>query len=164
MRKIVLTALTLSALVCAAAASAAAPATSTPSATTPAPGSKHAEWRQQFFDKIDTNHDGTISRAEYQAWIDGRFAKLDANSDGVVNADEVATSPMAVERVQKRAEGFVKRYDTSGNGEVSKADFEAKEMQRFDRLSNGADSVTEDQFTAARPFKHRHAPQTDNGG
>ena len=164
MRKIVLTALTLSALVCAAAASAAAPATSTPSATTPAPGSKHAEWRQQFFDKIDTNHNGTISRAEYQAWIDGRFAKLDANGDGVVNADEVATSPAAVQRVQKRAEGFVNRYDTNGNGEVSKADFEAKEMQRFDRLSNGADSVTEDQFTAARPFKHRHAPQTDNGG
>jgi hypothetical protein len=164
MRKIVLTALTLSALVCAAAASAATPAPSTPSATSPAPGSTHAEWRQQFFDKIDTNHDGTISRAEYQAWIDGRFAKLDGNGDGVVNADEVATSPMAVERVQKRAEGFVKRYDTSGNGEVSKADFEAKEMQRFDRLSNGADSITEDQFTAARPFKHRRAPQTDNGG
>jgi hypothetical protein len=162
MRKTVLTAFTVSALFAATAASAATPATgATP---TPAPATNHAEWRQQFFDKIDTNHDGTISRAEYQAWIDGRFAKLDANGDGVVNADEVASSPMTAERVQKRAEGFVNRYDASGNGQVSKADFEAKEMQRFDRLSNGADSITEEEFAAARPFKHRHAPDTNNGG
>lgn len=159
MRKIIPAVFALSAAIAASAALAADPATGTT-----APTDKRAEWRQQFFDKIDTNHDGTISRAEYQAWVDGRFAKIDSNGDGIVDADEVATSPAAVERVQKRADGFVRRYDTSGDGKVSKADFEAKEMQRFDRLSNGADSMTEDQFAAARPFKHRRAPQTDTGG
>lgn len=159
MRKIASAVLTLSVLLAATAASAADPA-----AGAAAPGAKHGEWRQQFFGKIDTNHDGTISRAEYQAWVDGRFAKLDGNGDGVVNADEAAHSQAAAERVQKRAAGFVRRYDTSGSGQVSKADFEAREMQRFDRLSNGADSITEDQFTAARPFKHRRDPQPDNGG
>jgi Ca2+-binding EF-hand superfamily protein len=159
MRKIIPAVFALSAAIAASAAWAADPATGTT-----APTDKRAEWRQQFFDKIDTNHDGTINRAEYQAWVDSRFAKIDSNGDGVVDADEVATSPAAVERVQKRADGFVRRYDASGDGKVSKADFEAKEMQRFDRLSNGADSITEDQFTAARPFKHRHAPQTDSGG
>ena len=62
----------------------------------------------------------------------------------------------------------MQRYDTTGSGQVSKADFEAKQMQRFDRMSNGADSVTEDQFTAAttRSFKHRRPtpPPADNGG
>jgi hypothetical protein len=165
MRNLTLTALALSALVAAGLASAAGPAASTGTDTTPAPGSKQAQWRQQFFNKIDTNHDGVISRAEYQAWVDSRFSKLDTNGDGVVDADEVATSPTAVERVQKRAEGFVRRYDTTGSGQVSKADFEAKEMQRFDRMSDGADSITEDQFAAARrPFAHRHgaAPQPNN--
>lgn len=164
MRKIVLTALMLSGLLGAGAVSAGTPGT-TP-APPPAPESRHAEWRQQFFDKIDANHDGTISRAEYQTWVDSRFAKLDSNGDGTVDADEVASSPMAAERVQKRAEGFVRRYDTTGSGQVSKADFEAKEMQRFDRLSNGADSITEDQFNAAasRPFKHRRGAPADNGG
>ncbi|HEY6986251.1 MAG TPA: hypothetical protein VH375_09215 [Rhodanobacteraceae bacterium] len=162
MRKIVFTAFTLSALLAAGAASATGPGTG----DTPAPGARAQQWRQQFFDKIDTNHDGVISRAEYQAWIDSRFEKLDSNGDGVVDADEVASSPAAAERVEKRAQGFVRRYDTSGTGQVSKADFEAKEMQHFDRLSNGADTVTEDQFMAARPFQHRHgmAPQPSSGG
>ena len=169
MRKILLSALTLTALAAAGAAFAATPATSaapsSTSSTAPAPGSRHAERRQQFFDKIDTNHDGTISRAEYQAWVDGRFDKLDSNGDGAVNADEVATSPMAVNRVQKRAEGFVKRYDATGSGEVSKSDFEAKEMQRFDRLSGGADSITEEQFDNAGQRMHRrHGAPADNGG
>jgi EF hand domain-containing protein len=164
MRKTVLTAFTLTALVAAGAAFAGSGAMA--SGSTPAPdAAPHGNWHQQFFDKIDTNHDGIVSRAEYQAWIDSRFAKLDANGDGTVDADEVATSPMAAERVQKRAEGFVRRYDTSGSGQVSKSDFEAKEMQRFDRLSNGADSITEDQLATAHPFKHHRGPApNDNGG
>jgi hypothetical protein len=169
MRKISLTAFVLSAFVAAATASAATPTTSDGAAAAPtAPGARHAAWRQQFFEKIDTNHDGTISRAEYQAWVDSRFAKLDANGDGSVNADEIATSPAAVERVQKRAEGFVRRYDSTGSGEVTKADFEAKEMQRFDRIGNGADSISADEFAAAsHPHGHRHAPPAmsqDDGG
>ena len=160
MCKTVLTALTLSALAAGAVSAA------TPAAGDAAPGSKHAEWRQQLFERIDTNHDGTISRAEYQAWIDGRFAKLDSNGDGVVDAGEIANSPAAAERSEKRAEGFVRRYDTSGSGNVSKTDFESREMQRFDRLGNGADSITEEQFEAAhaRAFRHRRAPQDDSGG
>lgn len=166
MRKTVFTAFTLTALV-AAGAAFAGPATS--GDATPAPDARPGQWRQQFFDRIDTNHDGIVSRAEYQAWVDSRFARLDANGDGVVNADEVATSPMAAERAEKRAQGFVRRYDATGSGEVSRSDFDAKEMQRFDRMSNGADSVTEDQFSAAtaRHFRHRRPmspPSSDNGG
>ena len=159
MRKFLPVVFTLTALAAAATASAADPATAPSDAA-----NKHAEWRQQFFDKVDTNHDGTISRAEYQAWVDSRFAKLDSNGDGTVDANEVATSQAAAERVQKRAKGFVRRYDPSGDGQVSKADFEAKEMQRFDRLSDGTDSITQAQFAAAKSSRHRHAPPTDNGG
>ncbi len=124
---------------------------------------KRAEFRQRLFDQIDTNHDGVLSRAEYQAWVDSRFDKLDSNHDGRVDAKEVAQSAATAERVQKRAEGFVKR---NGNGDstVSKADFEAKAMARFDRMGAGADTLTIDQLGQGRGgFKHRHgAPSPDD--
>lgn len=155
-----------------ALATAGATFAADPASTTAAPAStQRAEKQQRFFDKLDSNHDGVVSRAEYQAWIDSRFAKLDSNGDGVVDANEIAASPAVAERVQKRAEGFVKRYDQSGTGKVSKADFEAKELSRFDRLGNGADTVTQSQLAAHRnAFMHQHGSRNQgadpaaNGG
>lgn len=118
---------------------------------------RRAEFRQRFLDQIDTNHDGTVSRAEYQAWVDARFAKLDANGDGRVDADEIAASPQVAQRVHRRAGRFIDRYDTSGSGSVSKADFEAKEMARFDHLAGGSGTVDADQLLPRRgAFGRRH--------
>lgn len=131
-------------------------------ATNPHAG-KRAEFRQRLFDQIDTNHDGVVSRVEYQAWVDSRFDKLDSNHDGHVDANEIAKSAATAERVQKRAEGFIKR---NGNGDstVSKTAFEAKAMARFDRMGSGADTLTIDQLGGGRGgFKHRHGAATPNG-
>lgn len=155
------------ALLCALAFGTGIAAAADP-ATSASKTDKRAEWRQQMFDRIDTNHDGTISRAEYQAWVDARFDKLDANGSGKVSADDIANSAVAKERVQKRADQFVKHYDTSGTGEVTKADFEAKEMARFDRMSGGTDTLTQAQFDAAGARRHGrggpHKPDVANDG
>ena len=149
---------------CTLAAAGAAPAADPAGGAVAPAHNQHAQRQQHFFDKLDTNHDGVISRAEYQAWVDSRFAKLDTNGDGSVDASEIAASPAVAERVQKRAEGFVKRYDQSGTGKVSKADFEAKEMSRFDRLSGGTDTLTEQQLAAQHgAFMHGHGPRGDGG-
>ena len=143
----------------------AADPTATAGTPTPTPGAKRAQFRQQFFDKIDTNGDGVISRAEYQAWVDSRFDKLDGNGDGSVDANEIASSPATAARVERRAEGFVKRYDPSGDGKVTKSDFEAKEMARFDKLSGGGDTLTEDQLQAPHgAFRHRGASRQGQAG
>ncbi|MEO7323330.1 MAG: hypothetical protein ABIW82_00720 [Dokdonella sp.] len=163
MRKTLLT--HVAPLLCAAcvlvAAGSAFAADPTSDATT-THASKRAEFRQRFFEQIDTNHDGVVSRAEYQAWVDGRFDKLDSNHDGHVDAIEIAHSAATAERAQKRAEGFVKR-NGNGSSTVNKADFEAKAMARFDRLGDGADTLTIDQLSAGRGgFKHhRGVPNPD---
>lgn len=127
---------------------------------------RRVDARQRFFDKLDTNHDGVVSRAEYQAWVDSRFDKLDTKGTGSIDASDIVNSPANAERAQKRADRFVKRYDSTGTGKVSKADFEAKQMARFDRLSGGADSLTAAQFATAGKAGHRRGGRdraTDNG-
>ncbi len=147
------------ALASAGLALAADPASSDATQSTRA--AKRAEFQQRMFDKIDTNHDGLISRAEYQAFVDARFDKLDTNGNGLVTADEIADSQATRERARKRAEAFVKRNDPSGSGNVSKGDFEAKAMQRFDRMSGGGDTVTAAQFAAQRGH-HGHGRMDTN--
>ena len=41
-----------------------------------------------YYDKIDTNKDGVISKAESQAFNDKRFDELDTNKDGNISKDE----------------------------------------------------------------------------
>lgn len=155
------TPLSLSALLfaCGSLLAAGAAFAATPDA---ADGSRHARraaMQQQMFERLDADHDGEVSRAEYKAWVDGRFDKLDVNGDGSVDADEIARSPATAERVNRRAEGFVKRYDRSGNGKVTRGDFEAKEMERFERIGAGAGSVTNEQFAKQRPPHRRGAAE-----
>lgn len=162
MRKIIPVLFAVSALAAAGSTFAADPGNH---AGTPTANSR-AQWKQHAFDRIDTNHDGLISRAEYQAWIDSRFARLDTGGTGSVTAADIAASPATSARVQKRAEAFVKRYDTSGTGSVTKAEFETKEMSRFDKLSGGADTLTEAQLTARRHggrHGHRQDPDAASG-
>lgn len=115
-----------------------------------------AALRQQAFDALDANHDGVVSRDEYRAWIDRRFAGLDGNGDGRVDADEIAGSAAAKRRAQRRAERLVERFDSSGSGTLERADFEAKAMQRFDRIADGGDTITAAQFAAAGRHGRRH--------
>ena len=52
----------------------------------------------------DTNGDGSITRAEFDAALEARFAKMDANGDGVVTQDErkAARDAMRAEWKAKR--------------------------------------------------------------
>lgn len=62
-------------------------------ATTASVATAASPERGQRFDKLDTNADGKLSRAEVAAdpEIAQRFAQLDVNKDGFVNRDELAS-------------------------------------------------------------------------
>lgn len=130
-------------------------AAGTAAAQSAAPNAQEGS-RKSLVDRIDANHDGTVTKAEYQAFVDRRFERLDANQDGFIDANEAASST-AGERRQSKRGGMIQRLDTNGDGKISKAEFEAGSMKRFERLSGGADSISDDQLdNAMKQQRSRH--------
>lgn len=106
------------------------------------------------FDGIDTNKDGVIDAAEMEAakaamqqrrakWREARAARAET-------AGTDANKPAMRERRGKRmgADGQrgqrgmgLARLDTNGDGTISRAEFAAPAMQRFDRADADGDGV-----------------------
>lgn len=100
-------------LIAAAAQASAPPASSTPppaGATAAAPNTGDAADLAEFYKLVDTNHDGTITRAEF----DGFFAAAQAEAKKQGTAmDPSATQGLAT---------FFGMMDTNGDGRVTPAE------------------------------------------
>lgn len=74
---------------------------------------------QEYLERMDTDGDGRVSLAEYQAWMSYAFDRMDRNGDGVLSADEL---PGGKGRPITRAEHMAKiaatfnRQDTNRDG------------------------------------------------
>jgi Ca2+-binding EF-hand superfamily protein len=53
------------------------------------PGQMHGEVKENKFKEMDTNGDGAISEAEFNAFHAKRFKEMEANSDGKITHDEM---------------------------------------------------------------------------
>jgi Ca2+-binding EF-hand superfamily protein len=108
----------------------------------------HGGFFQHMLQKMDTNGDGRISLDEYLAAATARFKSIDTKNKGSIDAADLASSPQAMERIDHRAEGLVKRLDTAGNGYVTQDEFVAAAQKRFARLDkNGDGKLTPDELT-----------------
>ena len=90
------------------------------SSDTTSRAARRAEFQQRFLDQIDTNHDGVVSRAEYQAWVDARFAKLDTNGDGKLSFEEWTV----------RTRDTFAEADKDKNGALNRAEFASTKPKR----------------------------------
>lgn len=118
-------------------------------------GGKGAMWLD-----ADTNKDGSIDRAEFDALRSTHFAAFDADSDGLLTAEEfkAAHEKRRAEMKAKmgkdgdgprHGEGMLQRIDTSGDGRVTADEWQANSLQRFVRLdANGDGAVTIEEMTA----------------
>lgn len=109
MRRLLIPALTVATLLTGTAALAQPPA-----GGPPPPGRG-----ERFFDEMDTNKDGVVTRAEVNAVLEKRFAALDTNKDGKISDTE-----RQAERDAHRAERFA-ALDTDKNGQLSQQEFDA---------------------------------------
>jgi Ca2+-binding EF-hand superfamily protein len=49
-----------------------------------------AKFGGEMFDRMDTDHDGKVTKAEFQAAGEKMFQRMDKNGDGIIEKDEMS--------------------------------------------------------------------------
>jgi Ca2+-binding EF-hand superfamily protein len=110
---------------------------------------------EEWWKKVDTDQDGTVSRAEAEAnapRLAQDFDKVDTNGDGKASREELqaARRAKAKEHMQERWQ----KADTDGDGALSRQEAKAgapRIAEHFDQLdANGDGKVTPEEVRAAR--------------
>ncbi len=106
------------------------------------------------FDRFDSNDDGVISRAEFDAHVAAREAAIDANGDGAVTYEEAKAFRDAQREARARAR--FQRLDKDGDGVVSTAETSARLVKMFDFLdANDDGQVDRDELPPRRGMRGR---------
>jgi len=107
------------------------------------------------FADADTNHDGSISKAEIAAQeardlenakaavnkqLAAKFGQLDTNHDGKLSLQEFLGASPAV-KVSESADQVIARLDTNHDGKISAAEFRDPELAKFNRVDANHDGV-----------------------
>lgn len=131
---------------------------------------------QMLFQRLDTDGDGTITRAEAEAAAAIRFAAADTNGDGLLSGDELVAAAEArrVEELQQRTSRMIERADTDGDGMLSMAEMEGARQgppldRLFERLDANKDGVITEEEVAELagkrgPGRPRHGEMDQKRG
>jgi Ca2+-binding EF-hand superfamily protein len=126
---------------------------------------------EMMFDGADTDGDGKITGAEFDAAAKARFDAADADKNGQLSADEMQAAAEARRAAMRKAheakmlEGFIDRRDTNDDGQLSfdemtPGDAGGRFFERFDKDGDGA--VSQDEIEQA--MKDRGGRRHGHGG
>lgn len=126
------------------------------------PGGQMAE---QHFKEMDTNGDGVVSKAEFDASHDKHFKDLDTNGDGKLSLDE-----MKAGHKEMMGEHKMNRFDeldTNHDGFLSREEVKDKPMlaKHFDELDTNKDGkLTREEMKAGWEKKHKEHDEKPSSG
>ncbi|HEY6882084.1 MAG TPA: EF-hand domain-containing protein [Polyangiales bacterium] len=123
----------------------------------------------KHFEQLDTNGDGVVTTAEFEAGALSRWTQADANKDGKVTADEFKAAREAHEHGScgpkhlAKMEGRGLPGDENRDGVVTKAEAVAGAQKWAKKIdANGDGTLTKEEFMSARPH-HGHGPHHPHG-
>ncbi len=104
---------------------------------------------EKKLDKLDTNHDGQISRAEHTAGIQQMFSKLDTDNDGVVTAAEAEAGKATPHNgsVHDDMQTDEMRNDRLGHEKFQKLDKNDDGRVTLEEAANGCDAMFDKEDT-----------------
>lgn len=113
--------------------------------------------KTEFLKTYDTNLDGKVSRAEYDAKRHEDFGRTDANKDGTVVESEYVgeyevrlDAELAAMRKRQLDQAKVRFgvIDADKSGKMTAAEYEAVATRTFSRLDTNGDGVVDEADTA----------------
>ena len=100
--------------------------------------------------RYDTNKDGVVDKAEWNAGQEARFKRLDTNNDGKLSQEElfartpaIGNSVLPTDRQAQRQSGYFQRMDSDRDGFISQAEFMAQGDRNFARCDVNKDGRTD---------------------
>lgn len=111
----------------------------------------------------DTDKDGKISKAEFEAWRTARITVIDTDKDGLLSADELAAARMkeAETRSKAMAARMIAMHDQNGDGKLSAEELMSAPTPVFDALDTNADGAVDKAELDA--FRTEHGPMEGRG-
>jgi len=130
---------------------------------------------QAHFKELDTNKDGVVTKAEFDAGHAKHFKAMDLNHDGKLTVEEMEAAhdqhhsahgqryEMKHEQHTGTFKEIFEQADTDHDGALSKAEAQSMPMilERFDEFDGNKDGkVTYDEIRDAMKIMHNQAPAT----
>jgi Ca2+-binding EF-hand superfamily protein len=117
-----------------------------------------------FFERLDANADGKVSRDELRTDVQRRFAEFDLDKDGKISATELQ-SRVATKRgeMQARMAERITKADVNADGKWTKDELSRMPAQIFTKLDKNGDGVlTRAELDAGRDaLESRHGEHGD---
>lgn len=129
-------------------------------------GGKGGMRGMNMFQQLDADGDGTVTKAEFDAFSQARFAELDGDADGALTQEEILAhrgegrrggmrgAPTEEQRAEMAAR-MIERRDTNGDGQLS-ADEIAAPVDMFAALDADEDGLLSREEFEAMQAKGRH--------